>query len=441
MGPGIGAVYNIPRYNKNIVDNYFKTIISYSHIMGSVTSILVDYIRSAFNDDYFKTIWNTLEVSYSQRSKAFKDVLLKPRPAMIIDPKFDPSDESEFVPQSEFDNWIANDPRDFYKIHTLDSSILVAYNNFSLWYKPRRYKMTFSVHFSFDSDVQRIQCQEYMRQSIRHKSPIIGYRYIENILPDEYMKAIALLNNFDYKSDEFLDFINKFTTTPITRRIRTGSGNIEFFAMQRSPIQILFIEGPSSNGPITKGNITVSSSFSEEVTIEFVAYSLLMLQTSYKKGDPIYKINNENKIFNSANSDEDIGSKPVASDKMFIAEVPIAKYLDNDCVKLQEITLQADKAGDDTIDLFNLMRNPEVAEMMHFYKNNKKLIDFIHVIVYENIDLLDGARFMLDRHNLNLTIKNMDVYKTYKVVIYIDKAKLGKIKQVLFETDRINRLS
>ena len=436
MGPGIGAVYNIPRINSDIVDNYFKTIISYSHIMGSVTSILVDYIRSAFSDDYFATIWNTLEASYSQRSKAFKDVMLKPRPTIVIDPKFDPSDESEFIPQSEFDNWIANDPRDFYKIHTLDSSMLVGYNNFALWYKPRRYKMTFSVHFSFDSDVQRIQCQEYLRQSIRHKSPIIGQRYIENVLPDEYMKAIALMNNYDYKSDEFLTFINTFTTTPITRRIRTGSGNIEFFAMQRSPIQILFLEGPSSNGPITKGNITVSSSFSEEVTVEFVAYSLLMLQTSVKKGEPIYKIES-NKKFNTGNEPDSIA---VASDKLFLAEVPTPKFLDNNCVIIQEMTLQADVAGDDTINLFDLMRNPEIAEMVHFYKTNKKLIDFIYAIVYEDVNLLDGGRYSVDRHNLDLTIKNMDVYKTYKVVIYINKAKLGEIKQVRYETDKINRL-
>lgn len=434
MDSEICAVYNIPRIDSDIVDNYFKTIISYSHIMGSVTSILVDYIRSAFNDEYFATIWNTLEVSYSQRSKAFKDVLLKPRPAMIIDPKFDPSDESEFVPQSEFDSWIANDPRDFYKIYTLDSSMLVGYNNFALYYKPRRYKMTFNVHFSFDSDVQRIQCQEYMRQSIRHKSPIIGHRYIENVLPDEYMKAIALMNNMDYKSDEFLNFLNKFTTTPITRRIRTGSGNIEFFAMQRSPIQIVFVEGPSSNGPITKGNITVSSSFSEEVTVEFVAYSLLMLKTSIHRGDPIYKVE-QNKTFG-----EQPDSVTVGTDKMFLTEVPIPKYISNDCVKLQQITLQADKAGDDTVDLFNLMRNPEVAEMLHFYKANKKLMDFIHVTVFEGTDLLDGGRYKLDRHTLNLTIKDMDVYKTYYVTVYINKAKLGEIKQQLFETDKINRL-
>lgn len=435
MNPEINVVYNIPRVNSDIVDNYFKTIISYSHIMGSVTSIVVDYIRSAFNDEYFKTIWNTLEVSYSQRSKAFKDVMFKPRPTIIIDPKFDPSDEAEFIPQSEFDNWIANDPRDFYKIYRLDSELLAQYTNFSLWYKPRRYKMTFSAHFSFDSDVQRIQCQEYMRQSIRHRSPIIGHRYIENILPDEYMKAIAVMNGLDYKSDEFLKFINTFTSTPITRRIRTGSGNVEFFAMQRTPIQILFTEGPSSNGPITKGNITVSSSFTEEITVEFVAYSLLMLQTSVKRGDPMYKIESK-----SINSNDNADSVTVGTDKMFMGETIISNYIDNGCIKLQEVTLQADKAGDDSVDIFNLMRSPEVAEMMMYYKNNKKIIDFIHVVVYEGINILDGARFTLDRHNLNLTIKDMDPYITYKVVVYIDKERLGQIKQSLFETDKIERL-
>lgn len=402
--------------------------------MGSITSILVDYIRSAFNDEYFATIWNTLEVPYSQRSKTFRDIMSKPRPTMIIDPRFDPSDEARFVPQSEFDSWIANDPRDSYKISSLDSSLLVGYKNFGLYFKPRRYKMTFSIHFSFDSDVQRIQCQEYMRQSIRHRSPIVAYRYIENVLPDDYMKAIAELNHMDYTSNEFLNFLNTFTTTPITRRIRTGSGNIEFFAMQRSPMEIMFTEGPSSNGPITKGNITVSSSFSEEVTVEFIAYSLLFLKTSTRKGEPLYKMK-------SVKVGEEIADcTTVGTDKLFLKEVVVPAFVKNDCVKLQQITLQADKAGDDTVNLFNLMRNPEVAEYLNYYKSNKKLMDFIYVAVFEGTDELDGARYKLDRRTLDLTIKDMDVYKTYYVTIYINKSKIGEIKQLKFETDKINRL-
>ena len=284
----------------------------------------------------------------------------------------------------------------------------------------------------FDSDVQRIQCQEYMRQSIRHRLPIVGHRYIENILPDDYMKAIAFMNNMDYTSQEFLDFLNMFTTTPITRRLRTGSGNLEFFAMQRSPIEILFAEGPSSNGPITKGNITVSSSFTEQVTVEFVAYSLLYLQTSIHRGEPIYKME-------LVKSDEELADvKSVASEKLFLTEIPIPDYINEKCIKLQQITLQADHAGDDSVDLFDLMKNPEIAEMLQFYKTNKKIMDFIHVTVYEETDLLDGARFNLDRRSLKLTIRDMDVYKNYYVTVYIDKARMAEIKQHLFETDKIN---
>ena len=436
MNPNIAAVRDIPRQGSDIIDNYFKTIISYSHIMGSITSILVDYIRSAFNDKYFATIWNTLEVPYSQRSKSFKDIMSKPRPTIIFDPKFDPSDEAIFRPQMEFDEWIANDPRDFYKINSLDSELLVGYKNFELYYKPRRYKMSFNVHFSFDSDVQRIQCQEYMRQSIRHSIPIVTHRYIENVLPDEYMKAIADMNNMDYKSDKFLNFLNTFTTTPITRRLRTGSGNIEFFAMARSPIEIIFNNGPSSNGPITKGNITVASSFSEDVTVEFVAYSLLFLRTSIKRGDPIYKINETLTVGDNSNAD----STTVGTDKIFITETPIPMYLNENCVKIQQITVQADKNGDDIIDLFNIMQNPEIVETLHYYKNNKKTMDFLHVIVYEDINIIDSQRYNLDNKTLRLTIKDMDVYKTYYIVIYMDKERLGSIRQKLFETDKINRL-
>ena len=431
----IAKVWNIPRQDSDIVDNYFKTIISYSHIMGSVTSILVDYIRSAFNEKYFKTIWNTLEVPYSQRSKSFRDIMNKPKPSIVIDPRFDPSDESRFRPQSEFDSWIANDPTDSYRIYSLDSQCLMAYNNFAFYYKPRRYKMSFSVHFAFDSDVQRIQCQEYIRQTIRHRSPIVGNRYIENILPDAYMQAIANINNLDYKSQEFLDYINRLSEVPITRRIRTGSGNIEFFAMQKTPIEILFTEGPSSNGPVTKNNITVSSSFSEDVTVEFVAYSLLMLKTSTKLGQPLY-----DDMTSYSNESQLKGSTTVGVDKLFTVEVPITEYLHNNCQRLQELTIQADEAGDDSVDLFNMCRSPYLAEFLHYYKTNGLTMDFIHVTVHEGVNMLDGARYSLNKKNLVLTIKDMDPYQTYKVNVYIDQTKLNEIKQKTFETDKINRL-
>ena len=401
MNPNIQVIREIPdKENPQLVSRYFKSIISFSHVMGSVSSFVVNYIKSAFGDKYFKTIWNTQEVPYSQRSKSFRDMMTKPRPIMIIDPKFDPSVESDFLPQMEYDNWLANEPEYDVKIQSLNSFPLITYKNFKLYCRPKRYKMAFTINFVFDSDIQRIQCQEFIRQSIRHRSPITMHTYLENILPDSYIKAIAELVNLDYTSDEFLNFINSLTSLPITRRIRTGSGNIEFFAMQKTPIDMIFTEGPSSNGPIKKGNIVVSSSFSEEINIEFVAYSLIHLVThttfgkNIKPEIPIDIIDTEMSQNMTA----------VGTENMMMMESPIIPEEYKNCQKFKQITFQADTNGDDIIDLKDIILTPEVKVLYDYYKDNNMPIDFFEIKLFDNTsDITD-----LDSYEFDVVEENID---------------------------------
>lgn len=416
------AVREIAQDEENTRDYYYKTIVSFSHLMGMITSNVVEYIRSAFPKDYFPTVWNSMQEPFKQRANSFRDAMSKPNPSLYIIPKFDPSDESEFVPQSEFDQEIANHPESDTKIGIWNSTEIAFYNNFRLFAKPRRYKMTFDFKYIFDSDVQRIQAQEYLRQSIRHKTPIQLHAWLENVIPTNYMKSIAEINGFDYTSEEFLKFINQFSKDPITRRLRTGSGNIEFFAMMRSPLDIRFPDAPTAEGPAKKGNLIVASSFSDSLNIEFCAYSVYFLVLSKNPGEPInYKDN--------TNTDSEDGSLDmVGVDKLFLVEMPDTKYLENGCIKIKQLTVQPDVNGTDTINLYKdgIINDLPLIDMIKHYQANKKLIDFIHVIVFEGTEELDGGRVSFNRETTDLTIKNMDVYQTYCICIYLDRNKTNK---------------
>ena len=432
----IRSVRPIPKDQETTRDHYYKEIISFSHLLGMISSNVVEYIRSAFPEKYFKTIWNSMEEPFVQRSKSFLDSMNKPRPALYMVPSFDPSEESEFVPQSEFDEYIANHPLDEMKIGIWNSQRLAVYTNFMLYCKPRRYRMKFDLKFIFDTDTQRMQAQEYMRQSIRHRAPIQLHTYLENVIPTNYMKTIAEMNNFDYKSDDFLTFINQLSSVPITRRLRTGSGNIEFFAMVKTPFDLKFPEPPTAEGPVTKGNLTINSSFSDYVTVEFVAYSVYFLVTSKNPGEVIeYKDN--------TNTEKTDGSLDmVGIDKLFLVELPDANYIENGCVKFTSVTIQAETKGTDTLNLFNsgLISDVSVVEMLNYYKENNRDIDFIHPVVFEGIDRLDGARVKFNRTNLDLTITDMDTYVTYSIYLYLDKNKVNKEIIDKFEPDSFGKI-
>lgn len=425
----------IPQKKEDTRDHYYKEVISFSHLIGMISSTVVDYIKSAYKDDYFKTIWNSLEEPFLQRSKSFRDAMSKPNPSMYIIPRFDPSNESEFIPHSEFDEYIANDPESDIKIGMFNSSEIVRFNNFRLFAKPRRYKMEFDLKFIFDSDVQRTQGQEYMRQSIRHKIPIVLHRYLENVIPTNYMMSIAKINNMDYKSEEFLKFINMLSNIPITRRLRTGSGNVEFFAMVRSPIEIRFPDAPVAEGPTKKGNLIVRSAFSDSLAIEFVAYSVYFLVMNKNPGEILYK--------DSTNTTNDGGNmNTVGTDKLFLVEIPDTKYLDNECVKIVETTVQPDHNGTDSLNLIDsgIIYNETIMRSIFNKKEKKEDIDFIHPLVFEGIKELDGGRVSFNRKTLDLTIKNMSIYETYHIYIYLDKKKVNKEILDIFVPDDMDKI-
>lgn len=437
MYENIRAVRQMQDDNEETRDHYYKEIISFSHLLGMISSNVVEYIRSAFPENYFKTIWNSMEEPFVQRSKSFKDSMNKPRPALYMVPSFDPSEDSEFVPQSEFDEYISNHPLDQAKIGIWNSQKLIEYRNFMLYCKPRRYRMKFDLKFIFDTDTQRMQAQEYMRQSIRHRAPIQLHTYLENVIPTNYMKSIADMNGFDYKSDEFLTFINQLSNVPITRRLRTGSGNIEFFAMVKTPFDLRFPEPPNAEGPVTKGNITVNSSFSDYVNVEFVAYSVYFLVTNKQPGESIeYK--------DKTNTDNNDGSLDmVGIDKLFLTELPDIYYIENGCVMFTSVTIQAEKTGTDTLNLYDsgLISDVSIIEMINYYRDNNRDIDFIHPIVFEGVDRLDGARVKFNRNTLDLTISDMDTYVTYSIYLYLDKNKVNKEILDKFEPDKINSIN
>lgn len=415
----------------------FKEIVSFSHILGSITSILVDYIRSAFNDQYIKTVWNTMEEPFKQRSKAFKDVLTKPRPIMTIEPRYDPSDDSEFLPQAEFDGLVANEPNSDIWISMRQSDPLIIGENFELYHKMRRMKMEFNINFIFDSDIQRIQAQQYIRMTIRHLAHNIIYRYIENNIPESFMKAIAEMNHLNYDSEEFLRFLNDRSKSPITRKMRTGSGTNEFFSMNYSPIEIYFTSLPSTNGPVKKGNLIVSSSFSENVVIEFVVDSMYFLKTNVDVG----------KIINTGLHNLDSETiTPVGMVSADIADLVIDKpdpdKYEHGYTKLFTIALNADKNGTDSINLNdgNLL-TADIRNIMEYYKNKHMEVDIFHIAVIETPSYqLDKTRFTFNQNTLELTIQDMDIYRTYYVSLYLDKQKVNKLKMAHFETDDFKRV-
>lgn len=411
---------------------YFKEMVSMSHVIGTISSFIIEYIKHGLHDDFIKTTWNTMEELFSQRGHKFKEILAKPRPIMTVDPKFDPSDDSQFIPQREFDSWVSNDPDSNIWMSVRHSDPLIIGEGFELYRKLRRMKMDFNINFIFDSDIQRIQSQEFMRMNIRHMVPINIFRYIENNIPENFIDAIASISGFNKYDEKFLVFLNNRSREPITRKLRTGSQTMEFFNLQYTPLDIKFNDLPTANGPVKRGNIIISSSFSESVTVEFVMDSMYFLKTRKKIIVPPMK---QKDTISPVGENID----KIMYDAYAIYDKPYIANEEHGFVKLATIVAQADKNGDDTVNLFHML-NGEIGNFVYSYKQKNKPIDFFHVAVLETPDhRIGGERIMFNQETMDLTIKNMDIYKSYYITLYIDKQKINKSEMLSFESDKFGR--
>lgn len=435
--PQCGFIPDI-NHKREQIDYYFKEIVSFSHVIGSISSFIVEYIKTAFDDKFIATTWNTMEELFSQRAHKFKEILSKPRPIMTIDPKFDPEDDSQFIPQMEFDSYVTNDPASDIWIGVRHSDPLIIGENFQVYHRLRRMKMDFNINFIFDSDIQRIQTQQYIRMAIRHRVPINIYRYIENNIPDSFIDAIAHMTGFKKNSEEFLEYLNDRSRTPITRRLRTGSQTMEFFSMQYTPLDIRFNDLPNTNGPIKRGNIIVSSSFSESVTVEFVMDAMYFLKTNKKIGLPL----SPKPRITTSQTLTAVGqpADAVIYEHNVLGYTPFIPDEEHDFIRVATIVAQADENGTDSINLFHIL-NGQIANLIYMYREAKKPIDFFHVAVLETPNhRIGGERMKFDQETMNLTIKNMDINKSYYITLYIDKQKIHKFEMISFETDKFGRI-
>ena len=128
--------------------------------------------------------------------------------------------------------------------------------------------------------------------------------------------------------------------------------------------------------------------------------------------------------------------KTVAVDNFFSMEIPVGEDVVGNYSKYRNIHVQADKTGDDQLNLKEHINETEVLNMIDFYTQHGKPIDFVQVLVYEDLNHVDPERLVYNSNTLDLMIRDMTIYTDYHVIIYIDRVKINEIKDQLFKTDQ-----
>lgn len=410
----------------------FKSIVSFSHLFGCITTLGVNFIRDAFSRDFFKTIKITTEVPFEERRKFGQSLISKPTPMLIVNPKVDLADDTDWLSNSELDYMAPNDtsgPK-FFPVQNAIELINDNTQKYQLLTTRRRYKITYDMIFKFNSEMQKMQAFEFIRQNIRHNSPMVIERHIEVNIPEQFMKAIAYIEQIDINSDDFLLRLNQQSNIPITHRIRPGSGNREFFVLMPATLHLKFTSLPSDNGNDRKGNLITSSSFGENLVVEFTSLSTFYLKTPIEIPATI-PMDDRQLLYTTT-------IKPVDSTKaeldMILEESYTFANYKLAFKKAAQLKAQFD-SDDDALDLTPYLKGL-FKRAYDYHKTHKIPITFVEILVTEGVTLIAPERFLFDPETLLIRINNVDKFNTYTIGVYIDQVYVNDLIQSLYSLDR-----
>lgn len=219
---------------KNYEASYAGT--SLAHTCGNVTSIMCDYVKKLFPQDYFRSTVISSSISYRQisifRMKG-KEFFKRDKPFLIIRPRIVLDDSDAFLKGSLLTERMYDNP-DTTSYGNLQYFIQDVENDVEVKFLLNRMKMTFDVTIVFESMIEQVNMSSYLKNRIPIAHPFFIDSYLEAFVPKEILSILSKAVNIPMVDEKgkvkpFLDYLNGHSAYPITYKVQDSTGLDEYF--------------------------------------------------------------------------------------------------------------------------------------------------------------------------------------------------------------------
>jgi hypothetical protein len=398
----------------------YKLTTSFSHLLGNVTSIIEQYIEDMMPKDYFKQKRVTTEAAFKDIKDWKKNLIAAEKPYLIIDPKIVMDQESVSLPWATWDRFIPHDHNAAPMLYMMNHEFFYKdeEHGFALGYTIARYRFQFNITVVVDTQMQRLNLENYLKSNFRfrHMYPIM--RYTETMIPKPYIDYIADKFSMDVNSEDFLTELNKRCPFTILRLHRPGTGTTEFFILQMSDIQIKlpeYAQGQRNMQNRVEMNSTVTFPMEIETNLmnNFLLISKDQVDTTELMSNYMTRIN--------------ISSKAPT----------VPSFMDNLSLYLK-IAVQPDNIHE-VVDV-NQFLSYDTIPLIKYINDNHLLNDYVAIRVYKWTELIDHENpdvMEFDKETYQLDLKGLDSEVVYNIAIYFDMNFLAKVKKFITGTTSV----
>ena len=400
---------------------YDQQIQSMSYIQANIVGVFNDWFLSFFPPDYFRTSRIKTQSSFSEFKSWMKGIYKKDKPILVIDPRSIEIVEDFIFGTNMLNRYNFIDPmHDNVGAKLIYSRTIMKDERFELVYRRNRYRFEFDIMIVEQTLNRQLNTYNKLLMDIRHNSKFMLPRMVPHLIPLQYIQRIAKDHKMDWKSEEFIRYLNTTSEYPIIKRV-TANGQWMFYFEQQLNVQVETPNFPSKDSPEMSeaiewgARIVDSFILIADLPSEFIHLVPKEYMTKYDEG---FDCNPEDVYIIS----------PVYRDLDWPTEIDGYRITN----KVDIVVQEPDIAEDGTVDLNITPMLREYSDdlfqfVINYIRNGENIDGILKVRVYPNGSMHELGSELLN--NGHLVIHNPKPNKIYTACMYVDFRKMNLIKE------------
>ena len=401
---------------------------SISNVVGNVTYIVRNFMIGLFPKNFFKSVY--IDTAMSQLEMEKEDIFKKDKPLLIIRPRVSLGENSIF---QGLPDWMSTNHYMFTELQGNYKPVLADEENKVFVYTaPDRIKINYEIEIVTSTKMQQINTAYFLKGIVLHKSYFyLNNARIETEVPKYYINLIAEHLEYDLKDVnqriEYGSYLDKYSRSLITEKIKTSSGNPAYFYIYSANILSMFEDYPDIDDGEQNNQISSNFKISENFGIEFWCPINYILETGVQP---------TSEILNNAENDYKLGLFDTLTVANFTLQFPIPSTYGEMILLKKQGYLTDTGTEKDILDIRPLFTKG-LSEVISY--NNKYNLDNGEVF---HIDLWnDDSKVAEENVNINwstLVLENIKPLPntTYHIALY---GHNETITRILHRLDEINK--
>lgn len=409
---------------------------STAHTYGNVTCFMVEYIKNLF-PNYFKTVHVTSTMSYKELSRINlnnnANFLKKKKPILIIRPRVDLDTDDIFLGRTYLttrltDQYMERDYTNLQPFFQDDDSGL------SIKFLMNRLKITYDVTMICGSQMEQINMANFLKNKIRQNLPFPVETYLESQIPKTMLNMYSKLTRIAMYDEngsvaDFLKHINGKSRYPITYKMKTSTGNDEFFRYYPANL-LMSINGLSIDDGSKKGQVFDSFATTFTIPVEFNTAGLYYIFHEDETVHIEIKKQVEKNFIDYA--DKAVMYPMFTIHHLFNLPLPEGWTLYATSI------FKTDKEFDeiDEVDLTVLHNKSMIEFIKHCNDNGLPLDPFIKVyLMRDNNMLKENLDYQLSKDTTKLELLNCNPASSYRVIIHCNTLYINNLMKEIHDLE------